>query len=138
MKNKKKAIICLLFCFIIILTLCFFLINIITSYENERISDDISNGYFGFLFRAITAIYIIVSEIEILHDILYFISDRKKKYKTIFNILCCILASYVIITVLLYYLFQININSAYTFEIGGFYLLIRFVYIVINNFFHSF
>lgn len=138
MKNKKKAIICLLFCFIIILTLCFFLINIITSYENERISDDISNGYFGFLFRAITAIYIIVSEIEILHDILYFISDRKKKYKTIFNILCCILAFYVIITVLLYYLFQININSAYTFEIGGFYLLIRFVYIVINNFFHSF
>ena len=76
--NKKSSIM-FISTIVILLTFSFFLYDIITAYNIEKISDDISMGMLGIALRTSFVLLFIIAEISILFDVVFFTSKRMCK-----------------------------------------------------------
>ena len=71
---SKKSSIIFISAIVILLTFSFFMYDIITAYNIEKISDDISMGMLGVAFRISFVFPIIIAEISVLFDIVFLLS----------------------------------------------------------------
>lgn len=75
---SKKSSIIFISAIVILLTFSFFMYDIITAYNIEKISDDISKGMLGVAFRISFVFPIIIAEISVLFDIVFLLSKHCK------------------------------------------------------------
>lgn len=81
---NKKNLITLIFAIVILITFSFGTYDIITAYNKESFSDDISMGFLGVAFRISLLLPVIIAEISMLFDAVSFISNRIGKIDFMF------------------------------------------------------
>ena len=81
---NKRYLISLSFIIVILTTLSLSIYNIITVYNKEKFTDDISMGLFGVAFRISLLLPSIIAEISAFFDFVFLLSNRKCKTNSIY------------------------------------------------------
>lgn len=124
--NMKKVVI--IFFTVLIVASAIFINGI---FIDENAQDDVFGDTFTTFFQVLLNIFVLVPEIDWFYNVLYFLSDKKEKYKTKINVVSCICSIAMVVSLVLIDSFLLlgELLMILSFII---FVLLRLIYVIVS------